>query len=72
MMILFLQKENQNISYWALKNPEYLHQRPRHSQKLTLWFGVASSGDSGPYFFETSEGSAVTATPERTRVTLWN
>jgi len=23
------------------------------------------SGDTGPYFFETSEGSAVTATPER-------
>jgi hypothetical protein len=51
--------------YWAAENPQELHQRPLHSDKLTVWCGIASSGVLGPYFFEDNEGAAVTVTSER-------
>ena len=46
----------QNYSYWAPENPQELHQRPLHSERLTVWCGMASFAVLGPYFFEDNEG----------------
>ena len=54
-----------NYRYWAPENPQDLHQRPFHSERLTVWCGIASFGVLGPYFFEDNEGAAVTVTSER-------
>jgi len=32
---------------------------------LTVWYGIASFGVLGPYFFEDNEGAVVTVTSER-------
>jgi len=53
-----------NCRYWAPENPQELHQRPVHSERLTVWSGIASFGALGPYFFEDNEGAAVTVTSE--------
>ena len=55
----------QNYRYWTSENPQELHQRPLHSERLTVWCGIASFGVLGPYFFEANEGAAVTVTSER-------
>jgi len=55
----------QNYHYWAPENPQQLHQPPLHSERLTVWCGIASFGVLGPYFFEDNEGAAVTVTSER-------
>jgi len=38
----------QNYRYWAPENPQELHQLPLHSERLTVWFGIASFGSSWP------------------------
>ena len=55
----------QNYRYWAPENPQELHQRPLHSERLTVCCEIASFGVLGPYFLEDNEGSAVTVTSER-------
>jgi hypothetical protein len=50
----------QNYRYWAPENPQQLHQRPLHSERLTVWCGIASFGVLGPYIFEDNEGADVT------------
>ena len=45
----------QNYCYWAPENPQELHQRPLHSERLTVWCGIASFGVLDPYFFEDNE-----------------
>jgi len=55
----------QNYRYWAHENPQQLHQRPLHSERLTVWCGITSFGVLGPYFFEDNKGAAVTVTSER-------
>ncbi|XP_054260262.1 uncharacterized protein LOC128996153 [Macrosteles quadrilineatus] len=54
----------QNCRYWALENPRELHQRPLHSQKVTVWCAVGKFGIFGPFFFEENERT-VTITSER-------
>ena len=51
-----------NFHYWAPENPQELHQRPLHSERLTVWCGIASFGVLGPYFFEDNEDATVTVT----------
>ena len=55
----------QNYRSWAPENAQELHQRPLHSERLTVCCGIASFRVLGPYFFEENEGSAVTVTSER-------
>jgi hypothetical protein len=54
----------QNFRYWARQNPRELHQRPLHSERVTVWCAVAQFGLIGPYFFE-EEGRTVTVTCQR-------
>ena len=62
----------QNYRYWAPENPQQLHQRPLHSERLTVWCGIASFGVLGPYCFEDNEGAAVTVTSKRYMAMLRN
>lgn len=39
-----------NCRYWAFENPCELHQRPLHSQKVTVWCAVEKCGVIGPLF----------------------
>lgn len=41
----------QNCRYWAKENPRELHQKPLHSQKVTVWCALSKVGIIGPYFF---------------------
>ena len=52
----------QDYRYWAPENPQELHQRPLHSERLTVCCGIASFGVLSPYCFEDNEGAAVTVT----------
>jgi hypothetical protein len=45
----------QNFRHWAENNPRQLHERPLHSQRVTVWCDVADFGVIGPYFFEDGE-----------------
>jgi hypothetical protein len=51
----------QNFRYWTENNPRQLHERPLHSQRVTVWCAVADFGVIGPYFFE-EDGETVTVT----------
>ena len=42
----------QNCHYWSPDNPHNIHQRPLHSDRVTVWCAVAPFGIIGPYFFE--------------------
>jgi len=54
----------QNFRYWADTNPRQLHERPLHSQKVTVWCAISKFGIIGPYFFE-ENGHTVTVTAQR-------
>lgn len=41
----------QNCRYWSEANPNIVVQKPLHSQRVTVWAGVARWGIVGPYFF---------------------
>ncbi|PNF39027.1 hypothetical protein B7P43_G04846 [Cryptotermes secundus] len=49
----------QNMRYWSSNNPRELHERPLHSDKVTVWCAVLRVGIIGPCFFE-EENLAVT------------
>ena len=55
----------QNMRYWSDVNPLELHQKPLHSQKVTVWCGFSAFGIIGPYFFEDQNGNTVTVTSDR-------
>lgn len=55
----------QNFRYWAESIPQHQHERPLHSQKLTVWCAVSSLEIIGPNFFEDESDSAVTVNSER-------
>ena len=48
----------QNFRYWSESNPRELHERPLHSERVTVWCEVANFGVWGPYFFEEEEKTA--------------
>lgn len=55
----------QNCRYWAAENPRELHQRPLHSEKVSVWCAVSRLGVIGPYFFEDAQGATATVNSER-------
>jgi hypothetical protein len=56
---------SQNCPYWAAENPRDIHQKTLHSEKFIVFCGVASSGVTGPYFFEDEACRAVTVNSAR-------
>ena len=57
--------KKQNFHYWSQANPRALHEKPLHSQKVTVWCAMSASGIIGPYFFENVAGNAVTVNANR-------
>ena len=55
----------QNYRYWAPENPQELHQHALHSERLTVWCGIASFAVLGPYVFEDNDYAATTVTSKR-------
>jgi hypothetical protein len=55
--------KKQNFRYGAADNPRQFHERPLHSEHVTVWCGIAEFGITGPYFFE--EERIVTVTSQR-------
>jgi hypothetical protein len=41
----------QNFRYWTENNPRQFHERPLHSQRVSVWCAVADFGVIGPYVF---------------------
>ncbi|XP_049956394.1 uncharacterized protein LOC126473412 [Schistocerca serialis cubense] len=55
----------QNFRYWYVNNPCGLHDKPLHSEKVTVWCAVSSHGIMGPYFFYEDEyGNTVAVNSE--------
>ncbi len=52
------------MRYWSGVNPREIHQRPLHSDWVTVWCAVSTIGIIDPYFFA-EDDRAVTANPER-------
>jgi len=50
----------QNFCYWSQANPRALHEKPLHSQKVTVWCTMSALGIIEPCFFENEAGNAVT------------
>jgi len=55
-LLTFLVAQLQFLRVWK-------HQRPLHTAKVSVWWGISKVGIVGPYFFE-EEGATVTVTSE--------
>ena len=55
----------QNFHYWSQANPQALHEKPLHSQKVTVCCAMSASGIIRLYFFENEAGNAVTVNADR-------
>lgn len=55
----------QNFRYWSQNNPQHLHEKPLHSEKVTVWCAISSMGIIGPFFFTNEIGDAVTVNSRR-------
>jgi len=55
----------QNLRYWASENPLNIHEKPLHSERVTVWCAIGISGVIGPNFFEDENGATVTVNAER-------
>jgi len=42
----------QNLRFWASENPLNIHEKPLHSERVTVWRAIGIFGIIGPYFFE--------------------
>jgi len=38
----------QNFRYWSQANPRAFHEKPLHSQKVTVWCAISALGIIGP------------------------
>ncbi|PNF24978.1 hypothetical protein B7P43_G08803 [Cryptotermes secundus] len=54
----------QNMRYWSGNNPRELHERPLHSDKVTVWCALSRVGVIGPYFFE-EDNHGITVNSQR-------
>ncbi|PNF24616.1 hypothetical protein B7P43_G03069 [Cryptotermes secundus] len=52
---LFGYVNKQNMRYWSANNPRELHERPLHSNKVTVWCALSRVGVIGPYFTVNSQ-----------------
>ena len=54
----------QNMRYWSGANPREIHQRPLHSDWVTVWCAISRIGIIGSYFFD-EDDRAVTVNSEQ-------
>lgn len=54
----------QNLRYWSENNPQKIHERPLHSERVTVWCALSRLGIIGPHFFE-EDGNVVTVNSNR-------
>ncbi|CAJ0956957.1 unnamed protein product [Ranitomeya imitator] len=54
----------QNMRYWSETNPREVHERPLHSDRVTVWCAISRVGIIGPYFFQ-DNGRTKTVNSER-------
>lgn len=55
----------QNLRYWSSENPRLVHEKPLHSDRVTVWCATTPHGIIGPYFYENENGETVTVNAER-------
>lgn len=53
-----------NLRYWSSGNPRIVHEKPLHSERVTVWCATTLFDIIGPYFFEDENGSTVTVNAE--------
>lgn len=46
------------------QNPIFMWKKPLNCEKVTVWAALSSTGNIGPFFFEDTEGKAVTINSE--------
>lgn len=54
----------QNLRFWSESKPEFYEEKTLHSQHVTAWAAMSSSGIIGPYFFE-ERGETTTVSTDR-------
>lgn len=59
------QVNKRNCRYWGTQKPDFCLERSLHSDKVTVWAALSSSGIIGPFFFEDENGDAETINSER-------
>jgi len=52
------------MHYWSGANPREIHQRPLHSDQITVWCAILRIGIIAPYFFA-EDDRAVTVNSEQ-------
>ena len=55
----------QNFRFWGSAKPNFYVEKPHNCEKVTVWAALSSTGIIGPFFFEDTEGEAVTVNSER-------
>lgn len=43
---------------WNNNNPRELHEKPLHSERVSMWCALSRERNIGPYFFEDNEHAA--------------
>jgi len=57
----------QNFRFWGGENPQVIHVKELHPQRVTVWCGIMHDRVIGPYFFENAAGFTETVNGERYR-----
>lgn len=60
----------QNTRFWGTDNPQNIHERPLHPERVTVWCGITAERVIGPYFFEDAAGNTITVNGQRYREML--
>lgn len=53
------------MSWRSEADPNQMHVKPHHTQRVPVWSGISAFGVISPYFLEDETGNAVTVTSDR-------
>lgn len=59
------QVNKRNCRFWGTEKPNIYTERSLHSEKVTVWAALSSSGIIGPFFFEDEDGEVETINSSR-------